>query len=52
MVSEKMELEFEARYYLSESRRLQKQAIVMIHEADTMLEHAVSTWNRAKEVGG
>jgi hypothetical protein len=48
----KQELEFEARYYLSEAKRLQRQGMSLIHEADDMIEHAVNTWNRAKEVGG
>lgn len=46
------DLEFEARYYLAESKRLQKEGMSIIYEADTMLEHAISTWSRAKEVGG
>jgi hypothetical protein len=50
MVEDKIQLEFEARYYLAESKRLQKQGMSLIHEADTMLEHAVNTWDRAKEV--
>lgn len=52
MVDDKFDLEFEARYYLAESKRLQKEGMSLIHEADTMLEHAISTWSRAKEVGG
>lgn len=52
MLKEKDDLEFEARYYLAESKRLQKEGMSLIHEADTMLEHAISTWSRAKEVGG
>lgn len=50
MVEERQQLEFEARYYLAEARRLQKQGMSLIREADDMLEHAVTTWNRAKEV--
>jgi hypothetical protein len=48
----KQELEFEARYYLSEAKRLQRQGMSLIREADDMLEHAVLTWERAKEVAG
>jgi hypothetical protein len=50
MVDDKVSLEFEARYYLAEARRLQQQGMRLIREADDMLEHAVNTWNRAKEV--
>jgi hypothetical protein len=50
MVDDKVSLEFEARYYLSEAKRLQQQGMRLIREADDMLEHAVTTWNRAKEV--
>lgn len=46
------ELEFEARYYLLEARRLQREGMKLLHEADDMLEHAVTTWQRVKEVGG
>jgi hypothetical protein len=49
---ERMQLEFEARFYLAEAKRLQRQGMSLIHEADDMLEHAIDTWNRAKEVGG
>jgi hypothetical protein len=48
----KEELEFEARFYLSEAKRLQKEGMALIKEADDMIEHAVETWNRSKEVGG
>ncbi len=48
----KQELEFEARYYLSEAKRLQRQGMALIREADDMLENAVLTWERAKEVAG
>jgi len=50
MVNDKQQLEFEARYYLAEAKRLQREGMRMIHEADDMMEHAVLTWNRAKEV--
>lgn len=50
MVEEKRELEFEARFYLSRSRELQKQGMALIKEADDMLELSIDTWNRAKEV--
>jgi hypothetical protein len=46
----KDELEFEARYYLSESRRLSKEALTLMHKSDDLLELAVDTWYRAKEV--
>jgi hypothetical protein len=49
---ERMQLEFEARYYLAEAKRLQRQGMSLIRESDDMLEHAVLTWNRAKEVSG
>jgi hypothetical protein len=52
MVEDRSTLEFEARYYLAEARRLQKQGMLLIHEADNLLEKSVSTWQRAKEVGG
>ncbi len=48
----KQELEFEARFYLAEAKRLQRQGMSLIHEADDMIENAINTWNRAKEVGG
>jgi hypothetical protein len=50
MVDDKLSLEFEARYYMAEARRLQQQGMRLIRESDDMLEHAVNTWNRAKEV--
>lgn len=43
------ELEFEARYYLAEGRRLQKEGMQLLHKADDMLEHAVETWQRVRE---
>ncbi len=49
MVDDKIQLEFEARYYLAEGKRLQKQAMSLMREADDMLEHAVLTWQRARE---
>lgn len=49
---ERIQLEFEARYYLAEAKRLQRQGMSLIKEADDMLENAVDTWKRAKEVGG
>ena len=52
MVEDKVSLEFEARYYLSEAKRLQKQSMSLMREADDMLEHALETWNRSKEVSG
>lgn len=52
MVSmESYHLQFEARFYLSEAGRLRKQATAMLEEADKMLEHAVLTWDKVKEVG-
>jgi hypothetical protein len=48
----KEELKFEARYYLSEARRLQKESMALMHKADDMFENAVLTWERAKEVAG
>lgn len=50
MVNERRELEFEARFYLSRARELQKQGMALVKEADDCLELAVNTWNRAKEV--
>lgn len=47
---ERAQLEFEARFYLAEAKRLAKQGMSLIKEADDMLEYAVSTWQRAKEV--
>jgi hypothetical protein len=52
VTDDRTQLEFEARFYLAEAKRLQRQGMTLIHEADDMLEHAVLTWNRAKEVGG
>jgi hypothetical protein len=52
MLKETEHLQFEARYYLAEARRLQKQGMLMLHQADDMIEHAVLSWSRAKEVGG
>ena len=52
LTDERIHLEFEARYYLAEAKRLQREGMSLIKEADDMLEHAVLTWNRAKEVGG
>jgi hypothetical protein len=49
-MNDKQQLEFETRYYLAEAKRLQREAMQMLHESDDMLEHAVLTWNRAKEV--
>jgi hypothetical protein len=49
MVDDKVQLEFEARYYLAEGRRLQKQGMSLIREADDMIELAVTTWKRARE---
>ena len=49
---ERIQLEFEARYYLAQARRLQRESMSLIKEADDMLENAVETWKRAKEVGG
>lgn len=46
------ELEFEARYYLLQARRLQSEGMKLLHEADDMLKHSVLTWQRVKEVGG
>ena len=43
------QLVFEARYYLAEGRRLQKQGMSLLREADDMIEHAVLTWQRARE---
>lgn len=51
MLKETEQLRFEARYYLAEARRLQKQGMLMLHEADDMIEHAVLTWSRAREEG-
>lgn len=45
----KEELEFEARYYLSESRKLQNKAKDLLVQADKMLELSVNTWQRARE---
>jgi hypothetical protein len=50
LTDDRIQLEFEARFYLSEAKRLQRQGMSLIREADDMLEHAVATWNRAKEV--
>lgn len=50
--TESQELQFEARFYLAEARRLRKQGAALLEEADQMLEHAVKTWDRAKEVAG
>jgi hypothetical protein len=52
MVETRNGLEFEARYYLAEAKRLQRQGMALVHEADDMLELAVSTWERAKEMAG
>jgi hypothetical protein len=52
MVESRNSLDFEARYYLAEARRLQKEGMKLVHEADDMLEHAVLTWERAKEARG
>jgi len=52
MVESRSGLEFEARYYLAESKRLQKEAMLLMHSSDDMLEHAILTWERAKEVAG
>lgn len=49
---ERIQLEFEARYYLEKSRSLQRHGMSLIKEADDMLENAIDTWKRAKEVGG
>ena len=49
---EGFELQFEARFYLAEAQRLRKQGAALLEEADRMLEHAVNTWERVKEVAG
>jgi hypothetical protein len=51
-MSDKESLEFEARYYLAESRRLSQDAMEIFKTADDLLEKAVETWARAKEVAG
>ena len=52
LTDKRSHLEFEARYYLAESKRLQREGMSLIRQADDLLEHAVSAWDRAKEVGG
>ncbi len=45
----KEELEFEARYYLAHSRKLQQEARELLVKADDLLELSVETWSRARE---
>lgn len=49
-MDERTELEFETRYYLAEARRLQRQSMALMRESDDMMEHAVLTWQRAREL--